>query len=115
MSTPSRTSDEGVPRQYFPAAPNKMFSELTTACIRFVRYKEKVPCAACSKQAKKHWTCVVRFKAADLSKCMIEVELLPKWFAAGSPVCEDHPTQPDEREFLRKARAAQRAQKKVSA
>lgn len=87
-----------------------MFSELTTACIRFVRYKEKVPCAVCGKQSKKHWTCVVRFKAADINDHPFVLKLKPNYFEAGTPVCEDHPTQPDEKEFLRKVRAAQRKQ-----
>jgi len=109
-SASARENDKGVPRQYFEAAPNKMFSELTRACVRFVRYKEKVPCALCGKQSKKHWTCVVRFKAANLDNCMFVVKVSPKWFEAGAPVCDDHPTQPDEKEFLRKVRAAQRKQ-----
>jgi hypothetical protein len=109
-SASARKDDKGVLRKYYDAKPNPLWSELTTACLRFVRYKEKVPCALCGKQRKEHWTCVVRFKASDLEKCMFEVKLDPRWFAAGSPVCEDHPLQPDEREFLRKVRAAQRKQ-----
>ena len=108
-SASARENDKGVPRQYFEAKPHKMWSELTTACIRFVRYKEKVPCGLCGKQSNKHWTCVVRFKAANLDNCICEVELSP-YLAAGTPVCEDHPTQPDEKGFLRKVRAAQRKQ-----
>lgn len=109
-SASPRKDDNGVRRQYFEAAPNKMFSELTRACVRFVRYEEKVPCALCGKQSKKHWTCVVRFKAANLDNCMFEVKLSPHYFAAGTPVCDDHPTQPDEKEFLRKVRASQKKQ-----
>jgi len=102
-------NDAGVLRQYREAAPNPMFSELTRACVRFVRYKEKVPCAVCGKQRTKHWTCVVRFKAADVEKCLFELVMGPNWLAAGTPVCEDHPTQPDEREFLRQVRRAHNA------
>lgn len=109
-SASGRANDKGVRRQYFEAAPNRMFSELTRACVRFVRYEDRVPCALCGKLSKKHWTCVVRFKAANLANCMFEVKLSPKYFAAGTPVCDDHPTQPDEKEFLRKVRASQRKQ-----
>jgi hypothetical protein len=108
-----RQNDKGVLRRYFEAVPNKMFTELTCACVRFVRYREKVPCALCGKQSKKHWTCVVRFKAANLDEHRFEVKLSRKYFAAGTPVCDDHPTQPDEKEFLRKLRATQRAKKKA--
>ena len=110
MSASTRKDDTGVRRQYFEAAPNKMFSELTRACVRFVRYRENVPCALCGKQSKKHWTCIVRFKAANFANCMFAVKLSPKYFDAGTPLCKNHPTQPDEREFLRKVRAAQRKQ-----
>jgi hypothetical protein len=109
-SASPRENDKGVRRQYFEAAPNKMFTELTRACVRFVRYEEKVPCALCGKQSKKHWTCAVRFKAANLANSMFEVKLSLKYFEAGAPVCDDHLTQPDEKEFLRKVRAAQRKQ-----
>lgn len=85
-----------------------MFSELTWACVRFVRYEEKVPCALCGKQSKKHWTCVVRFKAANLKDSMFEVKLSKSWFKAGQPVCDDHPMQPDEKLFLRMVRDAQK-------
>lgn len=104
----SRVDDTGVLRQYFEAAPNRMFSELQRACIRIVHYKEKVPCALCGKQKKKHWTGVVRFKAANLDDNHLEAKLRRNWFKAGQPVCDDHPLQPDEKEFMRKARAAHR-------
>lgn len=107
-SDSARPNDKGVLRKYFEAKPNKMFSELTTACIRFVRYADKVPCAVCGKQSKKHWTCVMRFKAADINDHPFMLKLKPNYFATGTPVCEDHPMQPDEKEFLRKVRAAQR-------
>lgn len=101
-----RENDSGVPRQYFEARKNKGFSELTTACLRFVRYQSSVPCGLCGKQSKTHWTCVVRFKAANLDKCMFEVKLSRQYLKAGTPVCRDHPTQPDEHEFLRKVKEA---------
>ena len=109
--TPPRPDDTGVLRKYYEAAPNKMFTELTRACVRFVHYKEKVPCCLCGKQKKRHWTCVVRFKAADFGKYAFSLKLSRNWFPAGSPVCSDHPTHPDEREFMRKVRAAQKALK----
>lgn len=103
-----RVDDIGVLRKYNDPAPNPMFSEVQRACIRFVRYKEKVPCALCGKQSKKHWTGVVRFKSANLDDNHFEVKLRRNWFKAGQPVCEDHPLQPDEREFMQKVRAAHR-------
>jgi hypothetical protein len=107
-SPSSRQTDEGVRCQYFEAAPNRMFSELTRACVRYVRYEEKVPCALCGKQSKKHWTCVVRFKAASLNDSMFIVKLSKNWFKARQPVCCDHPTQPDEKLFLRMVKDAQK-------
>lgn len=98
--------DAGVLRKYFEAKPNPFFSELTRACVRFVRYMEKVPCALCGKQRKNHWTCVVRFKAAETEKSQFSLVMSKNWFAAGAPVCDDHPTQPDEKEFVRKVRSA---------
>lgn len=112
MSKVIRQNDEGVLRQYFEAKPNKMFSALTTACIRFVRYQESVPCVLCGKRSKNHWTCVVRFKAANLGMTRMVVTLGRNYLKAGAPVCRDHPTQPDEREFLRKVRQAAKAQVK---
>lgn len=109
-TAPIHKDDKDVLRKYFEAAPTKAFSELTRACIRFVRYKEKVPCAVCDKQSKKHWTCVVRFKAANFDDQPFVLKLRG-WFKAGTPVCEAHPMQPDEKEFLRKVRGAQRQKK----
>jgi hypothetical protein len=88
-----------------------MFGEITRACIRFVSYKEPVPCAVCGRQSKKHWTSVVRFKAANLKDNQFVVKLSRRYLDAGKPVCRDHPLQPDEALFIRKARAAMRKQK----
>lgn len=107
-STQIRTDDTGVLRLYSPAAPNRMFTDLRRACILFVRYDEKVPCALCGKQSRTHWTCQVRFKTVDLKNTFLEVVLPKRWTPAGKPVCRDHPMQPDEKEFLRLVRAAQR-------
>lgn len=109
--TTERKDDTGVSRQYFEAKTNHMFSELTRACVRFVHYKEKVSCALCGKQKKRHWTCIVRFKAADLDKCQFVLKFDRRWFNAGQPVCDDHPTKPDEQMFLRAVRAAQKGKK----
>lgn len=85
-----------------------MFSEVQRASIRFVTYQEKVPCAICGKQKKKHWTGVVRFKACDLSGMVFVVKMPRKWLAAGKPVCTDHPLQTDERGFMKLVRVAHR-------
>jgi len=90
------------------AKANPMFSPLTTACVRFVEYKETVPCLLCGRRSKYHWTCVVRFKASDFRKSMFILKTGRRWFKAGDPVCRDHPMLPDEREFVRKVRTAQR-------
>ncbi|MCL5459889.1 hypothetical protein M3M33_14730, partial [Loigolactobacillus coryniformis] len=55
-----------------------------------------------------HWTCVVRFKAANLNDSMFSVKLSKNWFEAGQPLCEEHPTQPDEKLFLRMVKDAQK-------
>lgn len=103
-----RTNDAGVPRKYFEAKENPMFSEAQRACVRFVEYKEIVPCVLCGKRTKYHWTCVVRFKAANLNDHCFILKLSENWFPAGAPVCRDHPTQADKADFMRKVRAAQR-------
>jgi hypothetical protein len=103
-----RADDTGVPRKYFEAADNPMFSQVQRACVRFVQYKESVPCVLCGRRSKYHWTCVVRFKAANINDHAFALKLSKNWFVAGAPVCRDHPTQPDEAEFMRKVRAAQR-------
>jgi hypothetical protein len=73
-----------------------------------VQYKESVPCVLCARRSKYHWTCVVRFKAANINDHAFVLKLSKNWFAAGAPVCRDHPTQPDEAKFMRKVQAAQR-------
>lgn len=94
-----RTDDTGVKRMYNEAAPNPMFSEIQRLAVLFVHYEEPVPCKLCGKQRKKHWTCRVRFKAGEFTLAM------SRWFPAGTPVCSDHPTAPDEnamRKLIRK-------------
>lgn len=91
-----KTDDTGVPRRYFEAAKNPMFSPVQTACVSFVQYAESVPCALCGRQSKYHWTCVVRFKAANTNAHQFILKLSRNYFKAGAPVCRDHPTQPDE-------------------
>jgi hypothetical protein len=88
-----RTDDTGVLRKYFEARPNQMFSPVQCACIRFVHYAESVPCVLCGRLSKYHWTCVVRFKAADVRKSKFVLKLNRRWFKAGDPVCHGHPTE----------------------
>lgn len=101
---------EGVRRQYFEPAPNPMFSELQRASLLFVRYETAVPCGECGKKSKRHWTCHVRFKAADEAKSQFTLRFGP-WLKEGTPVCRAHPLQVDEKAFLVKVRKAQRAAK----
>lgn len=63
---------------------------------------------ALRKTAKKHWTGVVRFKAANMNEQVFVLKFGPGWLPAGAPVCDDHPLQPDEREFMRKVWSAQK-------
>jgi hypothetical protein len=81
-----------LPQYLREAAPNKMFSEEQRATIRFIRFSEPVPCCACGKRKKHHWTSVEPFRAV----------IFPKHFGivlkAGegpihigiAPVCRDH-------------------------
>ena len=108
QTRPRRTDDTGVPRYYVEAAPNRMFSGIMTACIRFARYKEPVPCAVCGKTGKRKWTCVIRNHGRFEPDHAVSLGMPRKWFEAGTPVCEDHPMQPDERAFIRRARNAER-------
>lgn len=90
---PRRTDDTGVLRQYFPPAPNPMFSPLQHLMTRFVRYQESVPCACCGRMSKHHWTSLVRFKAIRLDSFWVEKRA--PWIPAGKPVCRAHPMQMD--------------------
>ena len=98
-------SDEGVPRRYFEAKGNPMFDEIQRASIRFVEYKQCVSCALCGKNRKYHWTCVVRFKAADICSGRLVLTFPREWIRAGTPVCRDHILKIDRKEFMRIARA----------
>jgi hypothetical protein len=93
--TPAKPSSPANEPEYFFPKPNKMFGPLVTAALRFAHYPSKVPCALCGKQRKKQWTCVVRFKAADMSAAQFQVSMCKQWIPAMSPVCSSHPMAPD--------------------
>lgn len=113
MKKTKRTDDTGVLRQYIKAKENPMFDQITHDCMRFVRYEEAVPCALCGRQSKHHWTCIVRFKTADIEKGFFTLQMSLRWFPAGKPVCRAHIMQPDRAEYIRRARAHWRKVKKA--
>lgn len=78
------------------AKPNPMFSEAQRQSIRFLRYNKFIPCAACGKKVKVHWTMLIEFKAVDMSGSSFSfvAKEYPKTFAPLTPVCGDHPLGP---------------------
>jgi hypothetical protein len=101
---------EGVRRKYFEAAPNPMFSEIERASILFVRYETAVPCGECGRKSRHHWTCYVRFKAANPRKGCFTLPF-GSWLKEGTPVCRAHPLKVDEEAFVAKVRKAREAKK----
>jgi len=81
--------------QICEAKPNKLFSEQQRESIRFLRYNQHVPCAACGKKVRIHWTMLCQFKAGDMNRNHFELQLYPQSFAPLTPVCGDHPLAPD--------------------
>jgi hypothetical protein len=81
--------------QILEAKPNKMFSEQERASVRFLRYNQHVPCAACGKKLRIHWTMLCQFKAGDMGKAQFEMQFYPQGFPPLTPVCGDHPLRPD--------------------
>lgn len=47
------------------AKPNPMFSEDQRAMVRFLTFNIAVPCAACGRKSKYHWTQLHSFYAVD--------------------------------------------------
>lgn len=76
------------------AKPNPMFAEWQTRSIRFLRFNRWIPCVACGKKVKIHWTMLCDFKAADMSRPAFTLQYYDKIFAPLTPVCSDHPLAP---------------------
>lgn len=71
------------------AKPNKMFTEEHRQIVRFLRYSKAVPCAACGKKRKLHWTMLCQFTAMKMAK--FAMSPYPKVFDPLTAVCSDHP------------------------
>lgn len=80
--------------QILEAKPNKMFTEQMRQSVRFLCYSAHVPCAMCGKKAKIHWTMLCRFKAGDMEKSFLVLQM-GKPLPPLTPVCQDHPLGPD--------------------
>jgi len=74
--------------EIFEAAPNKLFSTEQTNLVRFLKFKESVPCCFCGKKKKNHWTMRCNFKVADLEPFALKYG--EKTYCPGSPVCTKH-------------------------
>lgn len=77
------------------AKPNPMFSEQQRQGIRFLRYNKWIPCAACGKKVKVHWTALYQFKAGNMKSGQFVLQYYPQSFPPLTPVCGDHPLRPD--------------------
>lgn len=76
------------------AKPNPMFSEELLQAVRFLRYSRAIPCVACGKKVRIHWTMLCEFKAVDFENSHFVTRDYPQVFAPLTPVCSDHPLHP---------------------
>lgn len=81
--------------QILEAKPNKMFTEDQRRRIRFLRYNQSIPCAACGRKSKLHWTALYQFKAGDMDSSFLVLKMHAKSFPPLTPVCGKHPLAPD--------------------
>jgi len=80
--------------QIYEAKPNKMFTEAQRSFVRFLTYNQTIKCARCGKKKKRMWTMLCQFRANIFSA--IPTEAAGMSFAPLTPVCIDHPLEPDE-------------------
>jgi hypothetical protein len=87
------------------AKPNKMFSEQQRAMVRFLLYNKPVVCAECGKKAKVMWTMLCQFKAGDMKRSFVVLQMGASR-APLTPVCDEHPLSPDWPEEKKDLRAS---------
>lgn len=78
--------------QLLAAKPNPLFTEEQLQLVLFLRYSHAVPCAACGKRAKHHWTMRVSFSTVAMDTFVAQPSAavhLPL-----TPVCRVHPLAP---------------------
>jgi len=78
--------------QLMAAKENALFTEEQRQLVVFLSYTGAVPCAACGKRSRYHWTMRVSFQAQDTASFVL-VPLGPVHLPL-APVCRAHPLAP---------------------
>jgi hypothetical protein len=76
------------------AKPNPMFTEQMRQSVRFLCYSKFLPCAACGKKVKVHWTMLCEFKVGNMEASQFVLQWYPQTFPPLTPTCGDHPLKP---------------------
>lgn len=104
MAEPTLPVPTPVQVEMLSAAPNALFTEEQRACVLFLRFSAAVPCGACGKRSRHHWTMRVSFQAQAMPG-LVCVPLGPPLLPL-APVCRDHPLASAALPPTRRARAS---------
>ncbi len=79
--------------QICDVAPNPLFTEDMRRIVRFLRFNRWIPCKECGKKRKVMWTMLCQFRVITPNQFTFTKS--KNSFEPLTPVCSDHPLQPD--------------------